>query len=53
MKESQNNFQGRPPVPSAPCPRCGSTMYMETTPDGRMGIFTCRRCRQRQVVRLG
>jgi hypothetical protein len=53
MREASYNMAGRPQRQQTQCARCGSTMYMEPTPDGRMGVFTCKRCGQRLVVRLG
>lgn len=52
MKETKENIQGRQQTPSAPCPRCGATINMQTSPDGRIGIFLCSRCRYKQMVRL-
>lgn len=53
MRETTQNFQGRPTPPSAPCPRCGATMYLQPVGDGRMGRLLCGRCRYTQMVRLG
>jgi len=52
MRETKNNWNGRPERPSQPCPRCAGTMYLSPTPDGRMGILECNRCRMRQMVRM-
>jgi len=52
MKETKDNFHGKQQGPTAPCPRCGANIVMQPSPDGRMGMFFCGRCRFRQVVRL-
>lgn len=53
MRETTQNFQGRPKPPSAQCPQCGATMYLQVIGDGRMGQFQCGRCRYKQIVRIG
>jgi hypothetical protein len=51
FRETKQNF-GNQQLPTAPCPRCGATMRLNPTGDGRMGLFNCQRCKYKQMVRL-
>jgi len=53
MRETKNNWNGRPPQQTAPCPRCSANMIFNPVGDGRMGILLCQRCKYKQMVRLG